>query len=896
MVLKLFSLKLTMKRAQAGLEAIMVIIVLLVGGLWVMNEISSSSASLSREKSLQSLENLADAVREVQIQGSSAEKQVDIYIPPEVDPENTGTTEANTIVVALRDGSELVVPVDDCLVGSLPNEPGIHTVIVRGGDCASIANNKFDVSPAYVIQRMQAGTEASLPLTIQTIDPAVVTLSATDGIKDLIDFDPTQPALQYRADVNSPAVYETKIIIPPGFATGTYEGYINAETATASDKVAVRIEVYSNEMEVVVFKDSSRTEESNKFNVNQGLFYRVYLRNNGELIEGNLEAELRNPSDVPVTTSKGECESSIFYAPSGIYEGAFTVKDNLCYAVPGTETGMYTLKVTDVESGQIIETQVEGTAADLLSLQPESIIKWVSPDSQIPIPITLETPEPADVQLSLTGSISGLVDLMSSTGDYDNTRDVSTASGPITLNDVYLKVSPSQAIGTYTGTITATMDEIVETIPVSITVYSDDLGWKIEFEGLGITANTYDGTGAESINEGVFPLSSTGWKIHIAENCGKNRGSSSGYCSPTDAWGKCDNEPSAAWNTLGFDDSSWSPIDFPAYSDNYESTGNFLCNQGDSGDCTGFFRKYFTLTQDDIDTITSMTVKFRGDEGVQCFINGQDMGFETGCQTSWLPQLQSKTSTGVVSSLHVGQNVIACRLQERRKYSETYFKYFDAGLDMHKEIPPAEPLAEIAFKVLDQKGDPITGLSVNSHLKKVSGSDAEINEGNPHVESNGNGYKFVFSPSAIGTKPSLGSGVYLVQLDTSYKGSVFRHGVTFNIDQAPDANSQWRIEISNPADVAVDPDNPMDLKVKLLSQTGSSLSGKADKMEMSVKNLDTGSSINCEIRDDGVYYHCEQGGEPLDLASGQYYVQVEYVPEGASKGLYRSFTFNAVST
>jgi hypothetical protein len=66
-------------------------------------------------------------------------------------------------------------------------------------------------------------------------------------------------------------------------------------------------------------------------------------------------------------------------------------------------------------------------------------------------------------------------------------------------------------------------------------------------------------------------------------------------------------------------------------------------------------------------------------------------------------------------------------------------------------------------------------------------------------------------------------------------------------------------------------------------------------MDMTVENLDTGVDINCEIRDDGVFYHCEEGGAPLQLQPGQYLV-IARIRQGEAKALYHTFTFNAVST
>jgi hypothetical protein len=871
-----------MRRAQGALESILIFGALAIGIILIINEISASSVSLSKEKSRQSLESLADTISAVRVQGSTASRFVDIYIPPNVDPDNTGKTEVNTLVIALDDGSEIVVPVDGCLVGSLPSEPGIHTVVVRGGDCASLASNEFDVSPDYVIQKLQAGEEATLMITIETMEEKVVKLSSSGNVKEFIDLDTSLPGLQYSVNVNSTTDHEAKIIIPAGTPSGIYEGYIDAETVTNTDRILVRIEVYSTDLEVVTFSDSSRTAESDKFNVYEGLFYRVFLRNNGELTEGNLKVWLENPlgpvDDYPTIT----------YTPTGIYDGYFDVGPAYVWAGAGYELGNYTLTVEDSDSGQTVVKQVEGTGASWLELHPAAINEWVKADTQLQTPITIGTDSPATVELSLTGDITGLLDLFSSTPEYDSTRSVSVGEVPTVLNDVYIKVPVDQIDGTWTGTITATVEEMEESIPVSITVYSDDIGWKIEFKDLGATVISYDGTGTQSFDKPILSLSSTGWKFTIADKCGENAGSSRGFCKPSDAWGWCDNEPAADWSTLSFDDSSWSSLDLPAISTDYNTNGNLLC-----ADCTGFLRKHFTLTQEDVDTITSLTVKFKADEGLHCFVNGQDLGFETSCQTSWLPHLKTETTTSsaVLNSLQVGDNVLTCRLQERRKYSETQFKYFDISLEIHKEIPPATPTVEIKFDVLDQAETPITGLSIDHTLKKLQADPTLI--GILDIVPDGDGYKIVFSPSELSDK--AGPGSYLIQLDTSYMGTTFKRGITFNIDDVPHSDVQWYIDAANPTEVIVDPDNSLDLKIRLLAQDGSSLAGKEGDMDMTVENLDTGVDINCEIRDDGVFYHCEEGGAPLQLQPGQYLV-IARIRQGEAKALYHTFTFNAVST
>ena len=51
-----------MRRAQGGLEVIVLAVILLGGTVFAVNEISVSTASVSKDKARQSLENLADAI------------------------------------------------------------------------------------------------------------------------------------------------------------------------------------------------------------------------------------------------------------------------------------------------------------------------------------------------------------------------------------------------------------------------------------------------------------------------------------------------------------------------------------------------------------------------------------------------------------------------------------------------------------------------------------------------------------------------------------------------------------------------------------------------------------------------------------------------------------------
>lgn len=891
-----------MKRSQVGLESLLILGTLLIGALLVVNQVSTSTADLSKGKAQKSLETLANAIRDVQVQGTAASQQVEVYIPPEVDPQHTGKSEANTLVLALLDGSEIVVPVDSCVIGTLPNEPGIHMVTVRGGQCASIGTDKFYVSPAYVIQKLEAGAEASLPITVQTIEPTAVKLTTSESLQALVDLNTTEPANQYEVLVMSPATVSAKILIPEGTPVGIYEGYINAETSSALERITIRIEVYTTQLEVKTFQDSNRLVESDKFSLGKGLYYRAYLKKAGTLSEGTLQVSLSDDKDdVPIKGPEGACPDSTVFTPTGIYEGHFKTKDNRCYGVPGTIEGFYTLTVTDKDTGITVTKKVKGMNVAWLELKPSIIEKWMSPNTQVPVSISIDSEAPETVELSIAGDVAGMLDLDSTTGPTDSTRTVNTTgTGPLTLSTLSVNTNGKSKDSTFTGTLTATTKDLTTSIPVKIVVYTDDIGWRLAFEPGSDSPVVYSGAGAQSYDLPASITLSSSWKNWTATNCGKNVNSNDGFCKPSQAWGKCTGEPASNWYTIDFNDAAWTSQQLPAKSNNYgdPAKSNWFC-----ADCTGFFRKDFTLS--DTSYITSVKLELAADEGARCYLNGVELdlngptksGTETDCQTYTPPKLlpYTFTSSGVISSLRVGKNVLACAIQERRKYGETEFKYFDARLTLHKEVPAVNPTASIYFKLLNQRGEPISGVS-------FSGSDVTLKKLDevPHPTLNqfavlespaGSGiYEIKFSPSELATLSNGGSGTYGFVISKPYEGVTFDASITFNIDD-PLSGFPFRFEVTTPSVVNVAPDTSFTVKAALLDQLNQRISGR--NVQVDISKIGVGIVQSCSPATlEGEYYTCIM----LSITPGQYLVYLEDKSGMEQRDVIYSFTFNAVNS
>lgn len=883
-----------MKRGQGSHEIIVIVGILLVASAFIISEISISSASVARDRTKKSMETLADTIHRVQVQGASATEYVDVFLPPDVDAQHTGKSEVNTLVVAMQDGSEIVVPVQGCIIGKLPNTPGTHTVAVKGGECASLGAQEFSVSPELIMQQLRVESTALQPITIQTTSPVYVRLTTEGGIKGHVDLNASTSAVDNYVVVNAPST--TMLILIAGPNPGTYEGYINVESPTSTARITVKLEVYTNEIEVQTFSDASRTTPSSSFDVNKGLYYRVYIRRAGELSEGKLQIELWHPEGIPVNPYP----ASDIAVPTGIYEGYFQVKNNLYNSItPVSWLGTYKLKVTDVDSGTPPqETPVQGTGATWLTMSPESVDRWMRPSTEADLPLAFQASGPMDVTLVVSEPLRPYIDVDPSTGDYDAVKILQVGESQ-SIFDAKIKIPAGATLGTYTGTITASAADVPnEVLQVKLTLYTDDLAWKIEFQNLGSQAGVWSGQGDLEFDVTKINYGET-WKFTKTTNCA---GSGDGYCSPSQAYSsgvqtKCTPIVDATWINNGFNDASWSDITFPAYSDDYNSVGNWKCT-----DCLGFFRKKFTLTQEDKNTITSLSVNFKPDEGARCWVNGQSVGSETTCQGHKWPLEQTWTITKAANptffnSLVVGENVLTCQDMERKKYSETQFKYFDAKMSIHKLVPAPSPTANITFKVLDQQGNALTGLPITAELRKMSGSDANMD--NPKgkyitINEASGTYTAVFSPKAIGQAGPGGSGTYILQFSTEYKSLPLKRGVTFNINDAASPLIHWYFDEAYPTNVRVEPSTPVDLQFALLAQDGSLLSGRT--LDMTVRNLDTGDVINCGIMDDGQYYHCQQSGSALNLNPGHYYAEASYSPNGAAKVLSHAFTFNVAAT
>jgi hypothetical protein len=101
----------------------------------------------SRDISVNSLKQIAEAAKEVYLQGSGAQKMVVVTFPPEVE-DNSITIQNNSLHLN-HAGTDISMPVDFPVYGNLPNSSGTYELLlISEGSQVRIGVSDFSVNPS----------------------------------------------------------------------------------------------------------------------------------------------------------------------------------------------------------------------------------------------------------------------------------------------------------------------------------------------------------------------------------------------------------------------------------------------------------------------------------------------------------------------------------------------------------------------------------------------------------------------------------------------------------------------------------------------------------------------------------------------------------------------------
>jgi len=156
------------------------------------------------------------------------------------------------------------------------------------------------------------------------------------------------------------------------------------------------------------------------------------------------------------------------------------------------------------------------------------------------------------------------------------------------------------------------------------------------------------------LNQGnvLIPRGSGNWRYHIETGCGNS-------CDPTTTPAGCD---ITNWHTASFDDTSWSMTTLPIVRTWYSNR-------------VVYFRRHFVLSST---AESDGTLYIRNRRGVECYLNGNFIGGDTGC--SWGSYWDNIWNVPASYFNPPGQdNVLACRVRCGRWWSRRGIE-FDAML------------------------------------------------------------------------------------------------------------------------------------------------------------------------------------------------------------------------
>lgn len=396
------------------------------------------------------------------------------------------------------------------------------------------------------------------------------------------------------------------------------------------------------------------------------------------------------------------------------------------------------------------------------------------------------------------------------------------------------------SLGRYNLTV-VDMDTGVRTSKIVQAV--KQVGWKVEFQSeqtpvfysnqtsavMSFQVLDQAGNPVNNLNfvdsRVLFPMSAADWKMFQASCSGDP-------CTPA----ACPLQPQLNnWYQDGFDDSTWDNTTLPSLW--YNNTGNWNCTG-----CTRIFRKQFTLTQDDIQRLNGLSIQYQCDEGCECYINGMNVFSPTTCQTSFpVPILNgSRIDPGFLNGLRVGNNLIACRVVEK-KSSQTDFRHFDAGVSL----------------VFNHNGD--------VSLKKMLSSAPSLNS-YMTIANAGDWYQVSFNPQELSVLPSTkgSNGTYVLDVTANVTGVQVERGVTFNIQTPPTPGNAYILRFVQPTDVNVDESKNLNIFVEVIGQNQAQINNQRVVIRVRDANTDaqlqqcilntanSGNLYNCTITADKI--------------------------------------------
>lgn len=323
-----------MGRSQAGLESVFILAVLSLVVIYISTQVTQRVEVVGEETARKGLEKLADVIEEVQIQGASSSQTVEIFIPDNVNPQGTYMGDGVINLAVESDGKtkDIAVPVDGCIAGALPTDPGYHLVTVKGGDCANMDSGAVEVFPPTIYEWVKVGSQLPLVVSINSTKAVNVSVQSTGDTENFIDLS-GDPGMQLTNKVEAPSTLPVTIIVPAGTEPKLYKGDLVFDSEFGRVILPINIVAYSSSVQLMTYIDPERSVESAAFTVADPIYFTAFAKRNGMLYQTNINYSLDG-------LAGGEVDSGTGEALGGMYNGETSA----------SSIGTYNLTVVDINT------------------------------------------------------------------------------------------------------------------------------------------------------------------------------------------------------------------------------------------------------------------------------------------------------------------------------------------------------------------------------------------------------------------------------------------------------------------------------------------------------------------------------------------------------------------
>ena len=236
---------LQMKKGQTSAEYVILLAVSIIFFLIIIivayGQFANMGQVKSRDISVNSLKQIAEAAKEVYLQGSGARKTVVVTFPPEVEDNSIVIT--NNSLHLKHAGTDISIPIDFPIYGNLPTEAGTYEIIlVSEGNQVRVGTAEFSVTPSSItfsFCQSNSSQASAQNLTFTNLQNYSINLSlAVDWTQANITLGISNSSLHLVAYGSQIVAVSTTLGVN---MTGTYSGFITTNSSNTTTAVPVTV-------------------------------------------------------------------------------------------------------------------------------------------------------------------------------------------------------------------------------------------------------------------------------------------------------------------------------------------------------------------------------------------------------------------------------------------------------------------------------------------------------------------------------------------------------------------------------------------------------------------------------------------------------------------------------